>query len=127
MKKDRISTKMVTLRHLAVGHHKWEDSPDEARIERNVFLRDGESWEALRFCKNRNGRHNRVHLVIDEESFVDLFRSAVENGVFGEKTLQDLRGILGQKRDSFQDVIGMTEDGKLTAGIDSELYGEEPA
>jgi hypothetical protein len=103
--------RIVTLKHLAVGAFDWE----------------GEPWEALRFCKNRNGRHNRVHLVIKEGDSVDRLRSAVENGVFGETTLCDLRGVLGEKRDSFHDVIGAASDGKLTANIDSQLYGDEPA
>jgi hypothetical protein len=125
MKKNR---KMVTLKHLAVGASDWEGSEDQARIERNLFLRDGgEPWEALRFGENRNGRHNRVHLVIKEGDFVDWFRSAVENGVFGETMLCDLRGVLGDKRDSFHDVTRAASDGKLTANIDSQLYGDEPA
>jgi hypothetical protein len=103
--------RIVTLKHLAVGAFDWE----------------GEPWEALRFGKNRNGRHNRVRLVIKEGDFVDWFRSAVGNGVFGETTPCDLRGVLGEKRDSFHDVIGAASDGKLTANIDSQLYGDEPA
>ncbi|HTW25213.1 MAG TPA: hypothetical protein VMD78_16545 [Candidatus Baltobacteraceae bacterium] len=118
--------KMVTIEQKAVGFLDW-DEKEQARIERNVFLRNGQLWEGLRFCKNRNGRHNRVHLVIKEADFVDLFQSAVENGVFEKETLERLRGILEQRRDPFLDVIGSTADGKLAADVDDELYGESPA
>jgi hypothetical protein len=120
--------KMITIEQRAVGVFNW-DVDEQARIERNVFAQDGEIREALRFCKNRNGRHNRVHLVIEEKDFVDLFRSAVENGVFQEETVQKLRGILEQRRDPLLQVIGTLTggDGKLTENIDEELYGESPA
>jgi hypothetical protein len=120
--------KMITIEQRAVGVFNW-DADEQARIERNVFAQDGEIREALRFCKNRNGRHNRVHLVIEEKDFVDLFRSAVQNGVFQEETVQKLRGILEQRRDPLLEVIGTCTggDGKLAENIDEELYGENPA
>lgn len=120
--------KMVTIEQRAVGVFNWGDD-EQARIERNVFAQDGEIREALRFCKNRNGRHNRVHLVIEERDFIDLFRSAVQNGVFQEETLQKLRGIVDQRRDPLLEVIGSStgSDGKLAENIDDELYGENPA
>ncbi|MGC2734478.1 MAG: hypothetical protein WA212_11340 [Candidatus Acidiferrales bacterium] len=120
--------KMVTIEQRAVGVFNWGQD-EQARIERNVFAQDGEIREALRFCKNRNGRHNRVHLVIEERDFVDLFRSAVQNGVFQEETLQKLRGIVDQRRDPLLEVIGSCtgSDGKLAENIDDELYGEYPA
>jgi hypothetical protein len=120
--------KMITIEQRAVGVFNW-DADQQARIERNVFAQDGEIREALRFCKNRNGRHNRVHLVIEEKDFIDLFRSAVQNGVFQEETVQKLRGILEQRRDPLLDVIGTCTggDGKLAENIDEELYGENPA
>jgi hypothetical protein len=120
--------KMITIEQRAVGVFNW-DADEQARIERNVFAQDGEIREALRFCKNRNGRHNRVHLVIEEKDFVDLFRSAVQNGVFREETVQKLRGILEQRRDPLLDVMGACTggDGKLSENIDEELYGENPA
>jgi hypothetical protein len=120
--------KMITIEQRAVGVFNW-DADEQARIERNVFAQDGEIREALRFCKNRNGRHNRVHLVIEEKDFIDLFRSAVQNGVFQEETVQKLRGILEQRRDPLLEVIGTSTggDGKLTENIDEELYGEHPA
>jgi hypothetical protein len=122
------NNKMITVEQRAVGVFNWdEDGKEQARIERNVFLREGEVWEALRFCKNRNGRHNRVHLVIKEEDFVDLFRSAIENGVFQPKIVSELRNILEQKKDPFLAVIGVGADGKLSADIDRELYGESEA
>jgi hypothetical protein len=120
--------KMVTIEQRAVGVFDWGED-EQARIERNVFAQNGEIREALRFCKNRNGRHNRVHLVIEERDFVDLFRSAVQNGVFQEETLQKLRGIVDQRRDPLLEVIGSCagSDGKLAENIDDELYGENPA
>ncbi|MGA7914536.1 MAG: hypothetical protein WCA00_04815 [Candidatus Acidiferrales bacterium] len=120
--------KMVTIEQRAVGVFNWGED-EQARIERNVFAQDGEIREALRFCKNRNGRHNRVHLVIEERDFVDLFRSAVQNGVFQEETLRKLRGIVDQRRDPLLEVIGSCtgSDGKLAENIDDELYGENPA
>jgi hypothetical protein len=118
-------SKMITLEQRAVGSFRWDKS-DEARIERNLFALNGETWEGLRFCKNRNGRHNRVHLVIGEAEFVDLFRDAVEKGVFHKRTLEQLRAVLVGGRDPLLDVIGLVEDGELTKNIDEELYGEKP-
>jgi hypothetical protein len=119
------NAKMVTVEHRAVGTRRMR-SGDEARIERNLFAHNEETWEGLRFCKNRNGRHNRVHLVIGEDEFADLFQSAVENGVFRQKTLDRLRAILSGERDPMLDVIGIASDGKLADGIDSALYGKTP-
>lgn len=113
--------KMVTVEHRAVGVFDW-DNKEQARIERNLCAMNGRSWEALRFCKNRNGRHNRVHLVIEEKNFVELFRDAVRNSVFHEDTLIQMRAILESRRDPFQEVIGIGADGKLSANIDSALY-----
>lgn len=115
--------KMITLEQRAVARYRWNDK-DEARIERNLFALNGDTWEGLRFCKNRNGRHNRVHLVIGEQEFVELFQDAVEKGVFQQETLEQLRAILVGSRDPIQDVIGIVGDGQLTKAIDSELYGE---
>jgi hypothetical protein len=120
--------KMITVEHRAVGTYDWPGSANEqARIERNLFAQNGVTWEGLRFCKNRNGRHNRVHLVIQEDGFVDLFQDSVRNGVFSPETLQKLRVVLGVERDPFLEVIGTGADGKLASDIDSELYGDEPA
>ena len=116
--------KMITLEQRAVGSYSWDDR-DEARIERNLFALNGDTWEALRFCKNRDGRHNRVHLVIGEAEFVDLFRDAVAKGVFHAETLDQLRAILTGNHDPLLDVIGLAADGQLTKAIDSELYGED--
>jgi hypothetical protein len=118
--------KMATVEHRAVGTFDWGNS-EQARIERNLVALNGRTWEALRFCKNKDGRHNRVHLVIEEENFVELFRSAVENGVFSERAVEAFRGILAGRRDPFLGVIGTTGDGNLSAGIDDDLYGERPA
>ncbi len=131
------SEKMVTLDRRAAGVYRW-NARDEARIERNLVAFEGETFEALRFCKNRDGRHNRVHLVIREAEFVHLFRSAAEKGVFSETTLQQFRDVVehvlnkgvsdqGDRGDPFLQVIGIGEDGRLAQGIDEELYGEEPA
>jgi hypothetical protein len=118
--------KMVTVEQRAFGKFDWNDS-EQARIERNVFALNGKTQEALRFCKNRKGRHNRVHLVIEEDNFVELFRDAVKNGVFSPRTLQALKVALGEQHDPFLDVIGIGADGNLASGIDDELYGEDPA
>lgn len=118
-----MSERMATIEQRAVGSYRW-DEHDEARIERNLFAYEGQTWEGLRFCKNRDGRHNRVHLVIGEDEFVQLFQNAVENGVFRQKTLDRLRVVLSGERDPMLDVIGIADHGTLTADIDSELYGE---
>jgi hypothetical protein len=118
--------KMVTVEQRAAGVFDWTGN-GQARIERNLFALNGETWEALRFCKSRNGRHNRVHLVIGESDFIELFRDAIRNGVFHQETLDQLRKILGQQRDPFLDVIGVGEDGNLSRGIDADLYGENEA
>ena len=119
-------SKMVTVEHRAVGTFEWNDR-DQARIERNLVALDGKSWEALRFCKSRNGRHNRVHLVITEEDFVLLFDDAVKKGVFSPAAIQKLRAALGDDRDPFLDVIGTVTEGDLSGDIDSALYRDEPA
>jgi hypothetical protein len=118
-------SKMSCVEQKAVGRHKLDDH-NEGRIERNVFARDGKAWEALRFCKNKDGRHNRVHLVLDQENFVELFKDAVKNGVFSQPILDQLKTILEQ-RDPFLDVIGIGSDGTLSEGLDEEIYGENPA
>ncbi len=117
--------KMSTIESRAVGACKLDDH-NEGRIERNLFAVNGGTWEALRFCKNKDGQHNRVHLVIDEEKFVDLFRDAVKNGVFRPQTLGKLMVILGEIPDPFLSVIGSISDGTLSQNIDEELYGEIP-
>ncbi len=119
-------SKMVTAERIASGSCKLDDQGNEGRIERNVFIRNGKTWEALRFCKNKNGRHNRVHLVLDEDAFVELFRDAVKNGVFSPKTLGNLMGILQEIPDPFLSVIGSIGDGTLSENIDEELYPEKP-
>ena len=117
--------KKSTIEQRAVGVCPLDDH-NEARIERNLFAGNGESWEALRFCKNKDGQHNRVHLVLGEDKFVELFKNAVKNGVFHQHTLDRLKMILEQ-RDPFLDVIGIGADGTLSQDIDEELYGENPA
>lgn len=100
---------------------------NKGRIERNLFQVNGATWEALRFCKNKGGQHNRVHLVLDEEKFVELFRDAVKNEVFRPRTLGALRVILADIPDPFLSVIGSISDGTLSPNIDEELYGDDPA
>jgi hypothetical protein len=117
--------KMNTIERRAVGVCHLDDH-NEGRIERNLFNVNGTTWEALRFCKNKAGRHNRVHLVIDEEKFVELFRDAVKNGVFRPRTLGELSVILQDLPDPFLRVIGSISDGTLSANIDEELYPEQP-
>jgi hypothetical protein len=119
-------SKMNTIEQRAVGVCPL-DEHNEARIERNLFQVNGTTWEALRFCKNKDGQHNRVHLVIDEEKFVELFRSAVKNGVFGPRALGKLMGLMNEITDPFLSVIGSISDGTLSQNIDEELYGDDPA
>ena len=118
--------KMNTIESRAVGACQLDDH-NEGRIERNLFAVNGGTWEALRFCKNKDGQHNRVHLVIDEEKFVELFRDAVKNGVFSPWTLRKLMVIVGEIPDPFLSVIGSISDGTLSQNIDEELYGDDPA
>jgi hypothetical protein len=121
-------SKMVTIEKKAAGVCWLDDEKkDEARIERNEVALDGKTWEALRFCKYRNGRHTRVHLVICEEEFVELFGDAVAKGVFHNETLNKLRGLLGRPYDPFLDVLGIADDGKLAQEIDTGLYQEPGA
>ena len=118
--------KMSTIENRAVGTCQLDDR-NEGRIERNLFAVNGGTWEALRFCKNKDGQHNRVHLVIDEEKFVELFRSAVKNGVFGPRTLGELMVIMNEIPDPFLTAIGSISDGTLSQNIDEELYGDDLA
>jgi hypothetical protein len=118
--------KMSTITQRAVGVCQLDDH-NQGRIERNLFQVNGATWEGLRFCKNKDGQHNRVHLVLDEEKFVELFRDAVKNGVFSPRTLRDVRLVLEEIPDPFLRVIGSISDGTLSANIDEELYGEDPA
>jgi hypothetical protein len=117
--------KMNTIEQRAVGICHL-DEHNEARIERNLFQVNGTTWEGLRFCKNKDGQHNRVHLVLDEHKFVQLFEDAVKNGVFHPQTIERLKMVL-ERRDPFLDVIGIASDGTLSQNIDEELYGENPA
>ncbi len=117
--------KMNTIEQRAVGVCTL-DEHNEGRIERNLFNVNGTTWEALRFCKNKDGQHNRVHLVLDEDKFVELFEDAVKNGVFHQQTMDRLKMIL-ERRDPFLEVIGSVSDGTLSQNIDGELYGEKPA
>ena len=114
--------KMITIEQRAVVVCQLNDH-DEGRIERNLFGANGESWEALRFCKNKDGQHNRVHLVIGEDKFVELFENAVKNGVFQQQTMDRLKMIL-ERRDPFLEVIGIGADGTLSQNIDEELYSD---
>jgi hypothetical protein len=118
--------KMNTIESRAVGTCPL-DERNEGRIERNLFAVNGGTWEALRFCKNKDGRHNRVHLVIDEDKFVELFRDAVKNGVFRPQTVGKLMATLAEIPDPFLSVIGSISDGTLSQNIDEELYGDDPA
>ena len=119
-------SKMNTIESRAVGRCQLDDH-NEGRIERNLFALNGGTWEALRFCKNKDGKHNRVHLVIGEENFVELFRNAVKNGVFSPRTLEGMMVILQELPDPFLSVIGSIGDGTLSQNIDEELYGDNPA
>jgi hypothetical protein len=116
---------MNTIEQRAVGVCHLDDH-NEGRIERNLFQVNGTTWEGLRFCKNKDGQHNRVHLVLGEDKFIELFEDAIKNGVFRPQTIARLRMLLEQ-RDPFLEVIGIAADGTLSQNIDEELYGEDPA
>lgn len=118
--------KMNTIEQRAVGVCHLDDH-NQGRIERNLFQVNGTTWEALRFCKSKDGHHNRVHLVLDEATFVELFRDAVKNGVFCPRTLGELRVILEEIPDPFLSVIGSISDGTLSTNIEEELYGDDRA
>ncbi len=125
--------KMNTIKHLAVGETDLQNDGDVARIERNLFASEkGETFEAIRFCKTRNGRHNRVHLVIKEDDFAELFRDAVRQGVFHEETLdllfhalEERRSERSTERSELPNVVGLFKKGSLSnQQIDDMLYGE---
>jgi hypothetical protein len=123
--------KMITLSQLAVGTYRWNQR-EEARLERNVFAFEGRTFEALRFCKYKNGRHTRVHLVISRDEFLELFQSAAENGVFEADDLERIGAICRAERERrasdsnpLLDVIGIGGDGTLSQNIDEQLYGEK--
>ena len=118
--------KMNTIEQRAVGSCQL-DEHNQGRIERNLFQVNGTTWEGLRFCKNKDGQHNRVHLVLDEDKFVELFADAVKNGVFTPPALGKLMAILAEVPDPFLSVIGSISDGTLSQNIDEELYGDDPA
>jgi|SRR5579862_7639278 len=116
--------KMVTVERRALGTFEWSPR-EQARIERNLVALDGKSWETLRFCKNRNGRHTRVHLVITEHDFVQLFADAVKNGVFSKSAIRQMGAALSNRRDPFLDVIGIAGDLEPPSDIQAELYGND--
>jgi len=129
--KSAVKEKMTTIEQRAAGIYRW-NTMDEARIERNLVAYDGETFESIRFCKNREGRHLRVHLVVREDEFVELFRDAAEKGVFATETLLQLAKIsekvagtthFSADTDPILSVAGLGEDGTLTRDIDEELYG----
>jgi len=88
---------MVTVETLAAGVYNW-NKEDQARLERNKILYQGELFQALRFCRFRNGRHTRVHLVITEEDWIRLFENAVQNGVFSSESRNAMMACLQENR-----------------------------
>ena len=120
----RAKTQEIVCR--SCGKNSPMNDHDEGQTERNLFGADGETWEALRFCYEKNGEHSGAHFVLDEEKFVELFEDFVKNGVFHQQTIDRLMMIL-ERRDPFLEVIGIGADGTLSQNIDEELYGENPA
>jgi hypothetical protein len=131
---------MRTLKHIRVGELDLKNGGDVARIERNLFANvNGEVFEALRFCKRHNGRHNRVHLIVKDHEFAELFVAAYEQNVFSPETIARVletlqRGLRDRKRrgrarrNPLFDVIGICKgDGTLAGDIDGFLYGKYPA
>lgn len=98
-KKDEPRT-MRTLRILRYGEHSWRtpaDPGNAARIElvSIIFSNERHARDLLKFCYLKDGRHARTHLTIDPEEFVELFRSAVEEGVFSKDVLKGLARAIG--------------------------------
>jgi len=120
----RGKTKEIVCR--SCGKNSPMNDHDEGQVESNLFGREGETWGVLRFCYKKNGEHSRVHLVLDEEKFVELFEDSLKYGAFDQQTIDRLKMIL-ERRDPFLEVIGIGADGTLSQNIDEELYGENPA
>ena len=92
---------MRTIEIIKFGELPWKkDSSHAARIERVkvLFSNEDRTRELLKFCYVKNDRHARTHLTIDQDDFVDLFRSAVEEDVFSPKVLKGLAKVLSEKR-----------------------------
>ena len=87
---------MRTIEVITYGEFQWDGPENAARIERaRVFFSNGDKvTEMLKFCYLSNGRHARTHLTIEQEDFVELFRSAIEKNVFKPEVLRDINRIL---------------------------------
>jgi hypothetical protein len=87
---------MRTIEVINFGEYQWDGPKHAARIERVRVLfsdRDRVS-EMLKFCYLNDGRHARTHLTIDQDDFVELLKSAVENNVFRPEVIKELRKVL---------------------------------
>jgi hypothetical protein len=103
-KRNTIQQRAVGVRHL--------NEHNEGRLERNPFHVECTTWEALRFCKNKDGPHSFLLLVLDEDKFVEPFEDAVNNSAFPLQSIDRLKMVLG-RRDPFLDGIGIVSDGAL--------------
>jgi hypothetical protein len=92
---------MRTVEVITYGEFQWNGPEHAARIERaRVFFSDeNKVREMLKFCYTNNGRHARTHLTIDQEDFVELFDSAMENNVFRPEVLRDIYKLLKKRFD----------------------------
>jgi hypothetical protein len=96
-----MSRTMRTIKVIKFGQHPWDGDPRHAaRIERVkvLFSNEDKTREVLKFCYVKNDRHARTHLTIEQEDFVSLFRSAVEEDVFSPKVLKGLSKVLSNRR-----------------------------
>lgn len=87
---------MRTVEVITYGEFQWDGPEHAARIERArvLFSNNDKVSEMLKFCYLTNGRHARTHLTIEQEGFVELFRSAVENNVFKPEVLKGIYKVL---------------------------------
>jgi hypothetical protein len=91
---------MRTIEVLKFGEHPWRgDRRHAARIERVkvLFSNEDRTRELLKFCYVKNDRHARTHLTIDQDEFVSLFRSAVDEDVFSPRVLKGLFKVLSNR------------------------------
>ena len=91
-----MANSMRTIEVVNYGEHQWDGPEHAARIERArvIYSNRDRVEEVLKFCYLKAGRHARTHLTIDQEDFVELFKSAVENNVFKPEVIKRLRKVL---------------------------------
>lgn len=88
-----MANSMRTIEVINYGEHQWDGPENAARIERArvLYSEDDRVSEVLKLCYLKAGRHARTHLTIEQEDFVDLMKSALENRVFTPEVVKKLR------------------------------------